>query len=306
VLFGSPDRFRTYWLPCHFEEQVIVTSHFYLKPLLPFLAGDGRFYLLALSQNDIRLLEGTHYSISEVALPEAVPHSQASAMQYDESTNELRYPSSSSGASVGKGGRRATIFHGQGVGTDNEKMRILRYFQQIDRGLQALLRDETAPLLLAGVAYLFPIYREANTYPHLSNMLVADHVYKLKKPKDFGLFDDYSTPALHRYFCGQEVRLNRCFAPHMYLGVAPVVEHSDGQFRFGPTFLHLHFDLLRPGLLRFGDMQFRDATFEGGLNLLTLDLRGERTRFSPKIEHSQDHTITCCYDGMIKRSQCQG
>jgi hypothetical protein len=33
--------------------------------------------------------------------------------------------------------------------------------------LHDLLRDERAPLVLAGVEYLFPIYREANTYPHL-------------------------------------------------------------------------------------------------------------------------------------------
>jgi len=29
------------------------------------------------------------------------------------------------------------------------------------------LGDAQAPLILAGVAYLFPLYREANTYPHL-------------------------------------------------------------------------------------------------------------------------------------------
>ena len=32
-------------------------------------------------------------------------------------------------------------------------------------------------------------------------LLVADRVYKLKKPKDFGVCD-YSTPALRRHFCG--------------------------------------------------------------------------------------------------------
>jgi hypothetical protein len=179
ALFRSSDLFRTYWLPCHFKEQVIVTRHFYLKPLLPFLTGDGHFYILALSQNEIRLLEGTHYSVSEVALPETVPHSLAEAMKYDEPENELQYHSSSSGASIGKGGRRATIFHGQGVGTDDEKANILRYFQQIDRGLHELLRDEKAPLVFAGVAYLFPIYREANTYPHLLDEGVPGNPDKL-------------------------------------------------------------------------------------------------------------------------------
>jgi hypothetical protein len=42
ALFRSPDTFRTYWLPSSFKEQVVVTDHFYLKPLLPFLSKDER------------------------------------------------------------------------------------------------------------------------------------------------------------------------------------------------------------------------------------------------------------------------
>lgn len=65
-------------------------------------------------------------------------------------------------------------------------------------------------------------------------LLAADRVYKLKKPKDFGFFD-YSTPALRRHWCGQEVLVNRRLAPHVYLGVAPVLASADGRFRFGDT-----------------------------------------------------------------------
>jgi hypothetical protein len=173
AVFRSVDMFRAYHLPCPCKEQVAVTSHFYLKPLLPFVTNDGHFYILALSQNAIRLFENTRYSVSEVQLPEAVPQSLAETMQYREPENELEYHSSSSGASVGKGGRRATIFHGQGVGTDDEKANILRYFQQVNRGLHAILRDEKAPLVLACVDYLVPLYREANTYPHLLEQGVA-------------------------------------------------------------------------------------------------------------------------------------
>ncbi len=66
-------------------------------------------------------------------------------------------------------------------------------------------------------------------------LLTPELVYKLKKPKNFGFFD-YSTPALRRYFCEQEVRLNLRLAPHVYLGVAPVLACPGGRFCFGPTF----------------------------------------------------------------------
>jgi release factor family 3 len=179
AIFRSSELFRYYRLPCSFKEQVIVSDHFYLKPLLPFLTNDGRFYVLALSQNEIRLLEGTRYSVHEVELPEAVPESLAEALKYEETENEVWYYSSSSGALVGKGGRRAAIFYGQGVGHDDSKDHLLRYFQQIDRGLHELLKDEKAPLVLAGVEYLLPLYRQANTYPYLLDQGVAGNPDKL-------------------------------------------------------------------------------------------------------------------------------
>jgi Bacterial archaeo-eukaryotic release factor family 7 len=80
----------------------------------------------------------------------------------------------------GQGGRHPAIFHGQGVGTDEDKDDLLRYFQHIDRGLHDLLRDETAPLVLAGVEYLFPIYQQANSYTHLLQQGIAGNPDKLK------------------------------------------------------------------------------------------------------------------------------
>lgn len=65
-------------------------------------------------------------------------------------------------------------------------------------------------------------------------LLTPDRAYKLKKPKNFGFFD-YSTPALRRHFCGEEVLLNRRLAPRVYLGVAPVLANASGRLRFGPT-----------------------------------------------------------------------
>jgi hypothetical protein len=174
VVFLAPGIFRSYQLPFAVKDRIVVTDHFFLKPLLPLLVDDGRFYVLALSQNKVRLLEGTRFSIEEIALPKEVPHSLADALKYEDiDENDVRHHSSSSGAVMGKAGRRAAIFHGQGVGIDTHKDEILRYFQQINRGLHELLREESAPLVLAGVGNLLSIYREANTYPHLVSQGIA-------------------------------------------------------------------------------------------------------------------------------------
>ena len=180
AIFRSREVFRAYRLPSTFKEQVVVGDHFYLKPLLPLLTYDGRFYILALSQNAVRLLESTHYNVNEVKLPEQVPASLAEFLDGEERENDPRFRSSASVGTMGKGGRHPAIFYGQGVGIDEAKDDILRYFQHIDRGLHELLKDATAPLVLAGVEFLFPIYREANTYPHLLEQGITGNPDRLK------------------------------------------------------------------------------------------------------------------------------
>ena len=168
ALFLSRGLFRYFRLPLRFQELVVVADSFHVKPLLSLLAGDGRFYLLALSQNRVRLFEGTHYTISELEL-EGVPRSLREALDYRDSERQLQFHTATARSSS----KRSPIFHGHGAGMDEAKEKLLRYFRRIDKGLQALLRNQQAPLLLAGVEYLFPIYSKANTYPRLLEQGVA-------------------------------------------------------------------------------------------------------------------------------------
>ena len=161
-LFLCQDMFQYFRFPHRFEELVVVADRFHIKPLLSLIGGDKQFYVLALSQNQVKLFKGSRHSVAEIDL-EGVPDSLAEAVGYDDREKQLQLHTGSPGA----GGGRGAIFHGHGAGTDNAKDKILGYFRQIDKGLQQLLKDEQAPLVLAGVEYLFPIYREANTYPGL-------------------------------------------------------------------------------------------------------------------------------------------
>ena len=57
--------------------------------------------------------------------------------------------------------------------------------------------------------------------------LTGKYVYKLKKPVNLG-FLDYTTLEKRRFFCEQEVVLNRRLCPEVYLGVIPVTREKDG------------------------------------------------------------------------------
>lgn len=162
ALFISPGWIRSYRLPLALPELVVVADRFHIKPLLPLFAAEGRFFVLALSQNEIRLLAGSRHTVAAVDLHD-VPSSLEEALKYEDDPEKQRPHHV---ASRGGPGARV-VFHGHGIGMEVQKGRILRYFQAVDRGLREVLGDGPAPLVLAGVEYLFAIYREANTYPHL-------------------------------------------------------------------------------------------------------------------------------------------
>lgn len=80
------------------------------------------------------------------------------------------------------------------------------------------LPEVVAALLDPGV-YPHPVDRVELVETHISWVLLAgERVYKIKKPVDLG-FLDFTTLERRRFFCEEEVRLNRRLAPDTYLGV---------------------------------------------------------------------------------------
>jgi len=56
--------------------------------------------------------------------------------------------------------------------------------------------------------------------------LTREYVYKVKKPVDFG-FLDFTSLDKRKYFCEQEVKLNRRLSPDIYLGVVEITFDRD-------------------------------------------------------------------------------
>lgn len=163
AIFVNRNLFRYYRLPVSFEEVVEVGKKFHLKPLLPLLSQDYQYYLLTLSQNQVQLYQCSPDHMHPVDM-EGVPESLDETVRYDEPEKQFQF---NTGTPQGGGGIRAAAFHGQGIGMENTKKDLLQFFHRVDAGIQQKMLGTSSPLVLAGVDYLFPIYREANTYPQL-------------------------------------------------------------------------------------------------------------------------------------------
>ncbi|MGH8015283.1 MAG: hypothetical protein ACREBV_03745 [Candidatus Zixiibacteriota bacterium] len=168
AVFRSKNHFYSYRLPLEFKELSVVSRRFHIKPLLPFFNREGQFYLLAFSKGKIRLFRGSKYSTSEVELSD-IPKSLQEALKFDVYSKELQFQT----GAPRHGNRRDAIFFGGGSNEPKEKNEILRFLQQVDKGINEYLKKSQAPLVLAGVDYLIPIYEEANKYPHLINKHIS-------------------------------------------------------------------------------------------------------------------------------------
>lgn len=159
AVFLTPNEMRWYRMRQPFGPRVMVGARFFVKPLLAQLEPHDRFFVLSLNQKRIRLWEGDANALREIEL-KAMPTSLAEALRFHDRDEPLEYHT------IKVGGHWSAMFHGQGVGIDTVKDDLLLYFQKIDRGLHEYLPDK-APLILAGVEYLWPIYRKANRHSRL-------------------------------------------------------------------------------------------------------------------------------------------
>ncbi|MDR9457198.1 MAG: hypothetical protein RI572_07285 [Salegentibacter sp.] len=160
AIYVTEDFFRKFTLPLKFDTHYYINREFYLKPLVPLFSGDGRFYLLSLQVENVEFFEASKYSITPVKIDDLTPARLEDTVGYDYEEKSLQQKSSAS--SMGQ-----QAMHGH-AGADRErKNEIFRFFRAVDQGLHSLLQEEKLPLLVACQDYLFPIYKEANTYDNL-------------------------------------------------------------------------------------------------------------------------------------------
>lgn len=166
ALFLTPSLTRHYQIPIRTEEILTVGAHLHLAPLLEMCVAEGRFWVLALSQKQLRLIACSRSSAQQVKIPLGVPESLVESLEH---RNPDVLDERTRANPVGKPNL---------LGHHNEKVDkntvIEEYCRQIDRGLHdAMFKEQHNPLVLACVEYVRPLYYAVNTYPHLAEESIA-------------------------------------------------------------------------------------------------------------------------------------
>ncbi len=165
AIFTSPDFFKKFTIPVNFEAYHYVGNEFYVKPLVPAMTGDGKFNILAIQLEDVKLFEATRYSIAPIEIDDLTPGRLEERVGFDYKEKALQF------RTQGEGGEK-TQFHGHGGSERDEKTEIKQFFRAVDQGLREYLVKENLPLVVYCQDYLFPIYKDANTYNHLVDEVI--------------------------------------------------------------------------------------------------------------------------------------
>lgn len=166
VLFIHQEGITYFRVPFEFKESVTVSNKVYIKPILPLFTGNGQFNVLALSKHDLRFLRCTRQNVVEIEL-EGAPSSMIDMQVEDDYGNRVDVRFSLNVGSDDLVYNKST--QGQSNENDYERNELTRYFRAIDESLLNFHEGEgdKIPLVLAGVGYLIPIYREKSNYPNI-------------------------------------------------------------------------------------------------------------------------------------------
>lgn len=160
ALFISENYFQYYRIPHSFKERVMVDTHFLITPLIPMISKQGTFCLLALSQQEVRLLRASRESVTTINLEDA-PTNMEDFLKYNVEEPSLQHHS---GQGPGRGHTKGDIFHGQGSeGATNEREAI-NYLKQIENEVTSIMRQRNDPLILVGMDQAVAEYRKINHY----------------------------------------------------------------------------------------------------------------------------------------------
>ncbi len=179
AVFVTRGGIRTFRLPNKLSDLVEVSDRFHVKPLLRAVTFPQSAFVLALSQNAVRLLE---VAADAPAATLDVPDLPADAA-----------------SSVGKASIRDRSPQGRMQGSEGHKVRLHQYARRVDEALRPILAGHRQPLILAATEPLESIFAASCSYPNLAAEVIRGNP---DEATDADLAEA-SRPILDRIYAGQ-------------------------------------------------------------------------------------------------------
>jgi hypothetical protein len=150
AVFATPAGARTFQVANRLSPMVEVSDRFHVKPLLRSATFPHAAFVLALSQNDARLVEVSPDDPPGAVRVPDMPEDAASAVGKASITDRT-------------GDRRVQ-------GSEGRKVRQRQYARHVDGALRQVLSGLELPLILAAAEPIASIFRSVCTYPHLGHV----------------------------------------------------------------------------------------------------------------------------------------
>jgi hypothetical protein len=158
AVLGGAGLFRVFVLPRTVAGLAVVADSFHTKPLRRFLQSAGRYQVLGLSRNGIRLFEGDRDAIAEMELAPDVPRTIDEALG-----EELSEPHHSVSSHGGIGNASSPMHHGQGGKKDEVDKDTERFFRAVDRAVEEhCSKPSGLPLILAALPEHHHLFRKVS------------------------------------------------------------------------------------------------------------------------------------------------
>jgi hypothetical protein len=148
AVLATPDLMRTFRLPNRLTALAEVSDRFHLKPLLRAITFPHTGFVLALSENAVRLVEVFADLPAQRVKVSGLPKSAAEDLgevPVDERSSRRRMP-----------------------GAENKKLLLYKFARRVDAALRPVLAGRDTPLILAATDPLASIFRSLSTYPRLA------------------------------------------------------------------------------------------------------------------------------------------
>jgi hypothetical protein len=164
AVFIGPGFDRVHKLPIAVPEELLISNHFGIKPLLPLIDPAGSFWVLALSASRTRLYQGSRWTFAEVTgldLPQGISEI------WSETEYEEAHKASPTGRNLrASGGIANPQAFGETPG-ELHKAQLIELLRRIAAAVEPLIKRQPAPVILAAEPKIQGSFRELAKWKEL-------------------------------------------------------------------------------------------------------------------------------------------